>query len=177
MTRRATLPALVALATFVATPVAAAPTCLTPLEAESIVLVAMPEIIRETGTICIDRLPPASLVRQTRGPFIDRFDAAATRAWPDAQAAIVKLSDPMVQTLLQSEYARPLLVTLLVPQLVGRINTGDCAMIDRFVTELAPLPPRNAARVVVTALQYLKSEKARGKPIDVPDLPLCPEPQ
>ena len=83
----------------------------------------------------------------------------------------------MVQTLLQSDYARPLLVTLLVPQLVGRIDPGDCAMIDRFLTELAPLPPRNAAGVVVTAFQYLKSEKARGKPIDVPDLPLCPEPR
>ena len=79
----------------------------------------------------------------------------------------------MVQTLLQSDYARPLLVTLLVPQLVGRINPGDCATIDRLVTELAPLPPRNAAGVVVTALQFLKSEKARGKSVEVPDLPLC----
>ncbi|MGI4733188.1 MAG: hypothetical protein ACRYFW_15795 [Janthinobacterium lividum] len=175
--RRAFFPAALAVLSLTATPALAAPSCLTAPEAESIVLVAMPEIIRETGTICIDRLPPDSLIRQGRGPFIDRFDAAAGRAWPDAKAAIVKLSDPMVQTLLQSEYARPLLVTLLVPQLVGRINTGDCAMIDRFVAELAPLPPRNAAGVVVTALQFLKSEKAHGKPVDVPDLPLCAEPR
>lgn len=174
---RAAFPALLGVAALVATPAAAAPQCLTAPEAESLALVAMPEIIRETGTTCIDRLPPASLVRQTRGPFIDRFDAAANRAWPDARAAIVKLSDPMVETLLQSDYARPLLVALIVPQLVGRINTDDCAMIDRFVTELAPLPPRNAAGVIVTALQYLKSEKARGKPIAVPDLPLCADPR
>lgn len=151
--------------------------CLSAPEAESLTLVAMPEIIRETGTICIDRLPADSLVRQTRGAFIDKYDRAADRAWPEAQEAIVKLSDPMVSALLQSQYARPLLVNLLVPQLVGRINTDDCAMIDRFVTELAPLPPRNAAGVVVTALQYLKSEKAKGKPVAVPDLPLCAGPR
>lgn len=173
--RRALVPVAVAAALSAAS--ACAAPCLTAPEAESIALVAMPEIIRETGTICVGRLPAASLIRQRRGAFIDRFDAAAARAWPDAQAAIVKLSDPMVQTLLQSDYARPLLVTLLVPQLVGRIDTGDCAMIDRLVTELAPLPPRNAAGVVVTALQYLKSQKARGKPVAVPDLPLCPEPR
>ncbi|WP_254606279.1 hypothetical protein [Sphingomonas bacterium] len=175
MRRRTFIAALLAIALAPA-PASAAP-CLTAPEAESIALVAMPEIIRETGTICVDRLPPASLIRQRQGAFIDRFDAAAARAWPDAQAAIVKLSDPMVQTLLQSDYARPLLVTLLVPQLVGRIDTGDCAMIDRLVTELAPLPPRNAAGVVVTALQYLKAQKAKGKSVSVPNLPLCAEPR
>ena len=170
---------IAAFALFVAS-LASAPAqaaCLSASDAESLTLVAMPEMIRETGAICIDRLPRDSLVRQTRGSFIARFDAAADRAWPDAQAAIVKLSDPIVEGLLQSQYARPLLVNLLVPQLVGRINTDDCAMIDRFVTELAPLPPRNAAGVIVTALQYLKSEKAKGKPVAVPDLPLCESPR
>ena len=47
-------------------------------------------------------------------------------------------------------------------------------VIDRLAMQLAPLPPRNMASVVVTALQYLKSEKARGRQVAVPDLPLCP---
>jgi hypothetical protein len=161
---------------FLAVALTAAPAeaaCLEEPEVESLALVAMPEIIRETGTTCIDRLPDDSLVRQTHGAFIDKYDRAADRAWPDAQEAIVKLSDPMVSAMLQSQYARPLLVNLLVPVLVGRINTDDCAMIDRLVSDLAPLPPKNAAGVIVTALQYLKSEKAKGKPVAVPDLPLC----
>ena len=41
------------------------------------------------------------------------------------------------------------------------------------MTNLAPLPPRNTAGIVVTTLQYLKRQKASGKAADVPDLPLC----
>ncbi len=169
----ALLPALAMLAS----PAAAQRHCLTSPEAESLALVAMPEIIRDTGVVCITRLPASSLIRQTHGAFIEKYEHAADHAWPAAQAAIVKLSDPMVETLLQSQYARPLLTTLLVPQLVGKINIDDCGTIDRLVTDLAPLPPANAAGLVVTALQRLKADKDRGKPVGVPDLPLCVEPR
>ncbi|HEX8554078.1 MAG TPA: hypothetical protein VF695_05170, partial [Sphingomonas sp.] len=76
-----------------ATPVTAQP-CLTASEAEAIALVALPEIIRQTGTVCATRLPPSSLVRRESSPLLTRYDAEATRAWPDARGAIVKLSMP-----------------------------------------------------------------------------------
>ena len=41
-----------------------------------------------------------------------------------------------------------MLTTLLVPQIVGRIATRDCGTIDRMVTLLQPLPPRNTAGIV-----------------------------
>jgi len=147
--------------------------CITPPEAEAMTLVAMPDILRETGRVCGARLPANSLIRGN-GTLIAKYEASADQAWPTARAAIVKLSDPTVDTLLQSDYARPLLTSLLVPFIVGRIGLEDCGTIDRLVTQLAPLPPRNMAAVIVTALQYLKSEKARGRQVAVPDLPLCP---
>lgn len=149
--------------------------CITSAEAEAMTLVALPDIIRETGVVCATRLPAGSLVRRTDGGLLGKYQAAADRAWPAARAAIVKLSDPMIDTLLQSEYVRPLLTATLTPLLVGRINPKDCGTIDRFVTQLAPLPPQNTAGVIVTTLRYLKSEKARGKNVAVPDLPLCAE--
>lgn len=147
--------------------------CLTADDAEAVVLVAMPEIIRQTGMVCAARLSNTSLVRQTSGPFLAKYQAAADRAWPNARTAIVKLINPTAEMLLQSDYARPLLTSLLVPQLVGRINPADCGTLDRLVTALAPLPPRNTANVIVTALTYFKAEKAKGKNIATPDLPLC----
>jgi len=152
---------------------AAAQNCLSTVEAESLALVAMPEVIRHTGTVCARRLPATSLVRRTASPMLRRYDAAADTAWPAARAAIVKLSDPAVAALLQSSYARPLLVTLVAPMVVGRIAVEDCVTIDRLVTQLEPLPPRNTASVLVTALQFLRAEKSKGKAIDLPDLPLC----
>lgn len=148
--------------------------CLTDADAQAVALVAMPEIIRETGVVCATRLPADSLVRRTSGPFIAKYDAAADEAWPTARAAITRMIDPMADVLLQSQYARPVLTSLLVPQLVGRIEPADCGTLDRLVTLLAPLPPRNTAGVIVTALAYFKAERAKGKNVTVPDLPLCP---
>ncbi len=156
-----------------AAPVQAQTRCLTAPEAEAVTLVALPTIIQQTGVVCATRLPSSSLLRQTDGSFIDRYRDAAERAWPTARAAIVKLSDPLIDGLLQSEFARPLLTAALAPLLVGRINPADCGTIDRFVTQLAPLPPQNTAGVIVTTLGYLKAEKAKGKDSAVPDLPLC----
>lgn len=156
----------------VATPAAAQRPCVTDAEAEAFAAVAMPEIIRETGRLCT-ALPATSLVRRTTGAFLAKYDAEADRAWPLARTAIVKLSDPAIAVLVQSAYARPLITSLLVPQLVGRIAVADCPVIDRLVTLLEPLPARNTAGVVVTTLRHLKAEKTKGRPVDVPDLPLC----
>lgn len=149
--------------------------CITTPEAEAMTLVALPDIIQQTGIVCATRLPATSLVRRTDSDFLAKYQSAADRAWPNARAAIVKLSDPMIDSLLQSEFARPLLTAALAPVLVGRINPADCGTIDRFVTQLAPLPPANTAGVIVTTLRYFKAEKAKGKAINVPDLPLCTE--
>ena len=167
--------ALLAAVALLAAPAEAQSRCITTPEAEAMTLVALPDIIQQTGIICATRLPATSLLRRTDSAFFAGYRQAADRAWPDARAAIVKLSDPMIDSLLQSEFARPLLTAALAPVLVGRINPADCGTIDRFVTQLAPLPPANTAGVIVTTLRYFKAEKAKGKAITVPDLPLCPE--
>ncbi|HEX8382648.1 MAG TPA: hypothetical protein VF592_04650 [Sphingomonas sp.] len=167
--------ALVALA-LLASPAQAQRACVTTAEAEAFALVAMPQIIRETGRVCASRLPAQSLVRRSGGPFLAKYDGAANDAWPRARAALGKLSIGLADALLASDFARPLIVSLIVPRLVGRIAVEDCGTIDRLVTQLEPLPPRNVAGVVVTSLSYLKTQRARGQRIDVPDLPLCAEP-
>lgn len=156
-----------------AAPAAAQARCLTASEAESIALVAMPDIIRDAGRVCA-ALPARSLLRQADGAFIGKYEREADRAWPAARTAIAKLSDPAVELLLLSDYARPMLTSMFAPQITGRIQTADCATLDRLVTLLEPLPARNTAGIVVATLQYLKAEKARGKQSNIPDLPVCP---
>ncbi|WP_419808205.1 hypothetical protein [Sphingomonas sp.] len=146
--------------------------CLSPPEAESLAAVALPEIMRQTGTVCAAQLAAASPLRRRPNPLLQRYQAEADRAWPAARAAIVKLSNPTAEALLGSDYARPLLASLVAPLIVGRINPRDCPTIDRLVTLLEPLPPRNTAGVIVAALRYAK----RAQPGDrnpVAALPLC----
>ena len=159
--------ATLVLAALLASPAQAQSGCITQPEAEAMTLVALPDIIREA------RLPASSLVRNQSSALIGRYQVEADRAWPSARAAIVKLSDPAVDALLESDFARPLLTSLLVPQIVGRIAPRDCGTIDRLVTLLQPLPPRNTAGIVVETLRYLKMEKARRGDRSGPDLPLC----
>lgn len=165
--------ATLVLAALLASPAQAQSGCITQPEAEAMTLVALPDIIRETGRVCAARLPASSLVRNQSSALIGRYQVEADRAWPSARAAIVKLSDPAVDALLESDFARPLLTSLLVPQIVGRIAPRDCGTIDRLVTLLQPLPPRNTAGIVVETLRYLKMEKARRGDRSGPDLPLC----
>lgn len=164
---------MAAMGAVIASPSAAAQTpCLSAADAESIALVAMPEIIRDAGRVCAS-LPATSLLRRQGGDFLAKYDREADRAWPAARTAIAKLSDPAVELLLLSDYARPMLTSIFAPQITGRIQPGDCPTLDRLVTLLEPLPARNTAGIVVATLQYLKSEKKKGKRTDIPDLPVC----
>lgn len=166
--------AVLAIAAALATPAEAQRNCVTPAEAEALTLVALPEVMLEAGRVCAANLPATSLLRQPGSAFIAKFRTEADRAWPAARGAIAKVVDPSAAPLLESGYARPFLTSLLVPQLLGRVELRDCGTIDRLVKLLSPLPPRNVAGVVVTTLGWLKAENARGKRVDVPDLPLCP---
>lgn len=148
--------------------------CLTQPEAEAVVLVALPDLMRQTGVVCAARLPASSLLRQPSAPMLQRFATEADRAWPAARAAFVKLSDPAAEALLGSQFARPLLATLITPLLVGRIAPKDCGTIDRLLSELGPLPPRNMAGVIVTTLRYLSTQKVpAGMTNPAAGLPLC----
>ena len=162
-------------AVLAAGPAGAAEPCLTGPDAAALATVALPDIIRETGSTCAAKLPATSLLRRSDSPMLKRFDAEADRAWPAARAAIVKLSDPAAGALLESQFARPLLSTLVTPFIVGRIAVKDCGTMDRLLTLIEPLPPRNVAGVIVTALQYLRTAKPLpGGRNPIASLPLCP---
>src|SRR3546814_15870836 len=105
---------------------AAATPCVTTAEAESIALVAMPEIIRQTGQACAAVLPATALIRQTSGPFLAQYDSAENRAWPQAQAALAKVAGPDMAPLLQSEFTRPPPLSPLSPAPVRTTHAAHC---------------------------------------------------
>lgn len=151
-------------------PAAAAAPCLSTDEAEALVLAVAPDLIRQTGVQCATELPPNALLRRPSSSFLSRFQAEADSAWPRARTALAKLAGPDVQPLLESGFARTLLGSLVAPLL--QVQTGDCGAVNRLVTLLEPLPPRNAAAVVVTVVQLSEADRQK-RGLRPSGLPIC----
>lgn len=148
----------------------AATPCVTTPEATSIALVAMPAAIRQVGQICAPQLPATSLLRQPGSAFLARYQAEADRAWPAARAALARVAGPDIAPLLQSDFTRPMLVSLLAPALTDFVQPKDCADLDRIVTLAQPLPPWNAAGLIVATLKLTRDKQAQfgNQTLDIP---------
>jgi len=144
--------------------------CVTTPEATSIALVAMPAAIRQVGQICATQLPATSLLRQPGSAFLARYQAEADRAWPTARAALARVAGPDIAPLLQSDFTRPMLVSLLAPALTDFVQPKDCADLDRIVTLAQPLPPQNAAGLIVATLKLTRDKQAQfgNQTLDIP---------
>lgn len=154
----------------------AAPPCATPTEATAITAVAMPEIIRQVGQICASRLSASALLRQPDGPFLAKYQVEADRAWPAARTALARIGGPDVAPLLQSDFTRPVLASLLAPALIGTVDPGDCARVEHIAEQVQPLPAHNTAELIVSTLQLVREKQAEFGTADgnrTLDIPIC----
>lgn len=144
--------------------------CVTPVEAEALVASVIPELIGDVGRVCANVLPPSALVRQTSGPFIDRYRAEADASWPRGRTAIAKITGPEIGSLLGTDMARPLLATLVTPLLTRDLQATDCPAVERIVNLAQPLPPRNLAGLFVSIVQLVDAKRTDKQK---PRLPIC----
>ena len=144
--------------------------CLTRDEASSVVLVVLPEAFKAFGTACAQALPPTALLRQTSGPFIEKYQAEADTAWPMAKAGIAKMAGgDKTSPFLDSDLMRPMLSAMLAPAITKKLKTRDCPAIDHILTQFTPLPPRNLTEVIVSILELVQADDVKaGKKTDIP---------
>lgn len=162
------LAALLALAACANAPTQTAQACVTPAEAEALVLFVAPELIRQAGARCANALPPTALLRRTSGPFLSRYEAETDAAWPQAKVALSRLTAPQAIQLLDSAFAAPIVASLIAPMVVGNIDAGDCPRIERAANLVQALPPRNVAGLIVLFAQ-VDADRANPQM----RLPLC----
>ncbi len=142
--------------------------CISEAEGEALFQVMLPDVIREMGRICA-ALPPRSFLRQPGAAFMARINAGVAPAMPAAQGGIRKLLGPQGAALADSQFAIPMARAVFVPLAAQAIKPADCPGLDRIVSNLAPLPPRNLAAVFVALAQLSRNDEKRG-----PRLPICP---
>ncbi|WP_010186451.1 hypothetical protein [Sphingomonas sp. PAMC 26605] len=129
----------------------AAPTdlpCLTEQEGQSLVLVALPDVLDSVGKACASALPPTATLRAGLPALVARYRVDGDAAWTAAKPAIGKLGGDQFRGM-DPDVIRPLVGTLLGPLVVKNLKPGDCPRIDRITGLLAPLPVANTAALVV----------------------------
>jgi hypothetical protein len=142
--------------------------CLTGSEAEALFQVMLPDVIREMGRVC-SALPANAFLRQPGASFMARINAGVDPAMSAAQAGIRKLLGPDAGFIAESQFAIPAVRAIIAPAIAQAVKPADCGGLDRIVTNLAPLPPRNLAAVFAALLQLSQNDEKRA-----PRLPICP---
>lgn len=134
---------------------AAAPAtvCVSPREAEAVVATVAPDLIRLTASMCAPSLPAGAYLRRPADRLAAKYAVGGDGAWPIARAALGKLLPPDSAQMLQNDFARPLVGSLLAPLLVKDLKPADCASIDRLLSLVDPLPAQNTISLIVTVAE------------------------
>lgn len=142
----------------------AAKPCLTPAEATELIAFLAPEFIKGVGTACANTLPATALLRQTSGPFLAKYQAEATAAWPIAKGAMAKVAETGPIDIDDVGPTMSSMVSEMISEMITKeIKTKDCVVVDRILSLLAPLPPRNTAELFVTIAQLRGPEEQDGE--------------
>jgi hypothetical protein len=157
------LSALAVAAALITNPaIAAAQDCMTPAEAQALVKVAMPDVIKGVADKCRPSLEPSAFLAQSGTDMVNRYRVSADGAWALAKGSISKLAKDQAALLesLPDEALKPLIGTVIGSEISKGIKPEQCAGFDRAMAALAPLPADNMADLLVAILDLSGGAKA-----------------
>lgn len=161
MRRIGRLLALIALPGIASAQTPARQPCVTTADAELMFLAAAPAALKSAASICQATLPRNAFLMRPDPAFTAKLAAASDAAWPRASNAALRFAGPDIAPLLQSPSLRPILATAVGGIITADLQPADCTKVDRLLTLLAPLPPRNIAGIAVTTVQIAQEDAAK----------------
>jgi hypothetical protein len=158
---------------------AAEPPCLTLAEFTSLAGYTLPSIINGTAQRCATTLAPSAFLRTNGKDLAARYAGEMAKHWPSSKAAFLKLRSTtnadanklfrdMSDTSLQG-----ILDAMMEGMVSQQIPLGRCAVIDRLVGLLSPLPPQNTAELIAVAVGLGAKTDANTKRTKVGKLSIC----
>ncbi len=135
--------------------------CITIADAEIMFLAAAPAALKSAASICQGTLPRTAFLLRPDPAFSARMAAASEAAWPRASQAALRFAGPEIAPLLESPAMRPVLATAVGGIITADLQPADCPKVDRLLTLLAPLPPRNIAGIAVTTVQIAQDDAVK----------------
>jgi hypothetical protein len=132
--------------------------CLTETEAQSLITAVLPDVFQQIGRTCSSVLPEKATLRGGLPPLVARYQASADLAWPQALTALGKMGGKEVAGV-DPRLLRPMMGPMMASAIAEGIKPADCPTIDRAVELMSPLPPANAAGLVVLFAELDKDKK------------------
>lgn len=138
---------------------AAAP-CVPAAEAEAAFLYLAPALLKAVRDSCAPALPKTAYMVATPS-LITRYEDAAKGTQGDAIKAFAKIGGPEAAPFLEPAMLDMMAGMITADMLKSKIKPADCGAVDQALMLLDPLPPRNAAGLVVLLLQLATADDAK----------------
>lgn len=141
--------------------------CLQPREAEDLVVFVLPTLMEAMARKCSPLLPASATLTRSGPTLANRYRPDSLAAWPSARLAFTKISGGEPIEFLSEEVTRQVIQEASSAAIVANFKTKDCAMVDRVVGALSPLPARNVAQLVSLLMEV-------GTKEDKSPMNICP---
>ncbi len=162
-----TAKALLLAAALTSIPVQAAQTaataCLTPADAQSVAVAALPDALASARRTCLPHLPATAALSRSTTRIAQIYQPAADKAWPKAGRAFMSAVELPLPPGTDPALVRPLLTAAISAMVEQEIKPADCGAIDEFYGALEPLPPENIGKLMIAILKMDDSDKMPGK--------------
>ena len=137
--------------------------CLTPAEAQSVAVSALPDALTSAQKACAPHLPARSALRSASTRITQVYRPAADRAWPQAGRAFLSAFELPLPEGTSPDVMRPLLIATISALVEQEIKPEDCGTIDEFYSALEPLPPENVGKLLVAFLKLGENDRKPGQ--------------
>jgi hypothetical protein len=152
--------------------------CLSPAEAQSLLVVALPDIVSAVTDKCKAVVGPKAYLARSGADLVARYRASGSESWPAARKAISKMVGAEAKLLeaLPDEAMRGFFSAGVTTAVAGDIKPETCGDIDRGISALAPLPPENIASLIGLILEMDSRRKSKDGAKAKGPLNICPAP-
>ena len=144
--------------------------CLAPAEVRALATFAMPSVL--TGLIdhCAPEVGASGFMSTQGRGLVASYAAHKDAAWPVARTAFFRLagskSDSSEATDMMAKMPdaalQPFVEGMIGGMIGSKLKPGQCAVADRMMRLLAPLPPENTSELLGTILELAEGDKKSG---------------
>lgn len=123
--------------------------CLSPDEAQALIMTSLPDVVMSAQARCRKVLPETSPLTQAGAVVAARWRAGNDLIAADATSAIDKVSQLPVSTMLGQAGTERAMQPIITREVARRLGASNCAAASELIDTLSLLPARNVARALI----------------------------